>query len=147
LKEIKGNFWSVAHEYELILITTNGIVKQDGTLVMGAGMAKQAADRFTFLPKLFGFGVKRSGNIPLFVNLKEYNFLIGSFPTKNHFKDDSDINLIKQSAANILSQVNTRGINKILTTRPGCGLGRLNWTDVKTVLKDVGWDDRFTIIS
>jgi hypothetical protein len=47
VKELFGNLW----EFDgIIVITTNGFVKRDGTCVMGRGCAKQATIKLPGLP-------------------------------------------------------------------------------------------------
>ena len=43
MKELIQDIWEVKCDF--LCITTNGIVKKDGRLVMGAGIAKEARDR------------------------------------------------------------------------------------------------------
>ena len=40
------NIWEVYQETDKFLFTSNGIVKQDGSIVMGAGIAREVRDRF-----------------------------------------------------------------------------------------------------
>ena len=41
-----GDMWDVYNEADLFLVTSNSFVKKDERLVMGAGIAKEALDRF-----------------------------------------------------------------------------------------------------
>ncbi|MEK6860596.1 MAG: hypothetical protein AABY07_01375 [Nanoarchaeota archaeon] len=43
---VKGNMWDELGKAELILVTANSNIKKNGALVMGAGAAKEARDRF-----------------------------------------------------------------------------------------------------
>ena len=42
MKEVKGNIFNYIGIADAICVTTNGIVKKDGSLVMGAGIAKDS---------------------------------------------------------------------------------------------------------
>jgi hypothetical protein len=78
--EQRGDIFSQA-DADAICFTSNGIVKSNGELVMGAGIAKQFRERWPELPKFFGNWVKKYGNHVGFWH--DANFLaIISFPTK-----------------------------------------------------------------
>jgi len=95
--EEPGDLWDLHYQGHWIAITTNGIVKSDGRAVMGAGLAKQAADRFPDLPRVLGTHLRTCGNTPMaFPTMR-----IVTFPTKHHFRDASDIGLILDSLRHI----------------------------------------------
>ena len=53
-----------------------------------------------------------------------------TLPTKNHFKDKSDINLIKAGLKQLYDFINHHdecAFDKIYCPLLGCGLGGLNW--------------------
>jgi hypothetical protein len=135
---------------DAICFTSNGIVKNNGELVMGAGVAKSFATKWKGLPAYFGEKVKNNGNVVHV--LSPTKWLIGklsivSFPTKHHWKDDSDINLIIQSAKQLVVLAAAHNWKIIYLPRPGSGLGGLNWErDVRPAIKDI-LDDRFIIAS
>lgn len=141
MKEIIGNLF----DYSVIVIPTNGIVKADRRLVMGAGVAKEANDKFKDLDLILGKKVKERGNT---VHVLDYEFstTIFSFPTKHHYKDNSDINLIEQSTKRLLTKVNYLEFNQIYLPKVGCGLGNLDWNEVKPLLERY-LDDRFIVVS
>lgn len=141
MKEIVGNIFDV--ECDAICVTTNSIVKANGELVMGAGLAKQFADRYTSLPNDLGVCVYRNGN---HVYGFQYSKTVISFPTKHHWKDPSDLVLIAQSARELVQCADDNNLQKIVLPRPGCGLGQLTWAQVKPVLEPI-LDDRFYIIT
>jgi len=69
-----------------------------------------------------------------------------SFPTKNHWKENSDLALIKQSAAELLGLATKQGWTSVVVPRPGCGLGNLDWDRTVRPLLVSLWDDRFFVI-
>ena len=73
------------------------------------------------------------------------NFILISFPTKDHFKDRSDINLIIQSSYELVELINNLDIKKCYLPPVGCGAGGLNWNDVKSELEKI-LDNRFIIV-
>lgn len=145
MKEIKGDILNEMFNYDFVCVTTNGILRNNGYNVMGAGVAKAFRDKFRGIDKLVGQKIREKGNI---VNcIMEINgCTVLTFPTKHHWKDKSDIKLIKQSAVQLMRYLNISDKN-VLLPRPGCSNGGLNWErDVRPVLEEI-LDDRVTIIS
>lgn len=140
---VNKNIFTSPGEYDAIAVTTNGIVKSNGNLVMGAGIAKQFAIRYPELPSILGKKVKHYGNIPFLVKTKGVSIL--SFPTKNHYSEKSDLDLIIKSAKKIKILADKFFWTKIAIPAPGVGLGGLSWKlDVHPALKEI-LDDRFII--
>ena len=128
---------------EAMTVTTNGMIKKDGTAVMGRGIAKSVNDRYGVSLKLAEH-IKKHGNTPC--DLGIYNgYHILSFPTKNDWRDNSDIELIKQSAKHIVKIANDLCLERIYITKPGCANGHLDWeNEVKPALIEI-FDDRFVV--
>jgi len=140
MREIKGDLWD---HHGLIGVTTNGVIKSNGELVMGKGIALQAAQLYPNLPKLLGDAVAIHGNKLLYV--KAYDIV--SFPTKNHWRDKSDIDLILQSSIELYTLLKQLSFPDYFMTRPGCGNGGLNWrTEVKPVI-ELLFPDNVTIVN
>ena len=137
------DFWSICEDYDALLVTTNEFVKKDSRLAMGAGIAKQFADRYPTVPKTLGDWVNNVGNLPCCIHGSNRSII--SMPTKTHFKLDSNMDLIQISAYGVLDIVEKWGFERILSTAPGCGMGNLKWADVFAKLSEI-WDDRFTVI-
>lgn len=149
MKEQKGNIWNLAKEDDWICVTTNGFVKNNGTCVMGRGIAAQAANKFPNLPLELGSRIKESGNkVFLFPNHH-----IISFPVKHNWWEVADLTLIKESCLQ-LKRLEEEGLGNgnIFIPRPGCGNGKLNWFVVKPILEeifqpDLLGEDKFIIVS
>jgi len=92
---LNGNLFNI--DCNAICIPTNGYVTSSGSLVMGAGVARQAADRWPALPELLGQRVYQLGNAVHLITTKgpryqfedsaflgtgETPYHIVSFPTK-----------------------------------------------------------------
>jgi O-acetyl-ADP-ribose deacetylase (regulator of RNase III) len=140
MREGVGDLWKYPAHYRAFL--TNGIVTKDGLLVMGAGVALQAKQRFPGLPAALGRLVKLHGNRPF---VMEAECLI-SFPTKHNWREKSDIELIRRSAVKVVGLVDRMRARSVAMPRPGCGLGNLDWDDVKKVLSPI-LDDRFVVLT
>lgn len=131
---------------DAVCITTNGIIKNDGKAVMGAGIAKQANIVYKLDAEL-ATHLQNSGNVPYVFNKKGHNGgCLISFPTKYNWKDKSDIHLIERSAQLLAELCDRRKIRYCYLTPPGCGCGGLDWeTEVKPVIEKY-LDDRFTVV-
>jgi len=140
--EIKGDIWSFWQSRQWVAITTNGIVKKDGTAVMGKGIALQAAQRFPDLPKQLALKIKSMGNC-VFI-FPEYR--VATFPTKTDWKNNSDLLLIGDSCRQLRQLLFIHSIEKIFLPRPGCENGGLLWKDVKPVLESILIEDRFVVV-
>jgi hypothetical protein len=140
--EIKGNIFDF--KGDAICITTNGIVKKNGDAVMGAEVALQAKKLHPSLPQILGNKLKSGNKVHLLTQSSDY--YIVSFPTKDHWKDKSHINLIKNSILELVHISNDMNWNRVCVPRPGCFNGQLNWEkDVKKYM--IHLDDRFYVIS
>jgi hypothetical protein len=136
MKIIKGDIWKFHEEGAYIGIPTNGIIKNNGNLVMGRGLALQASEHFPELPVSFGKHVKTNGNTVCILE----NLRIFSFPTKNNWVESSDLFLIEQSAQTLsdyfagdMFEFGLK-IPEIYLPKVGCGLGELNWKQVEPIL-------------
>jgi O-acetyl-ADP-ribose deacetylase (regulator of RNase III) len=138
--EINADLWET--EADARCVTTNGVVKSGGRLVMGAGVAKQARDRYPGIDKRLGDLVKLFGNTPHYLP----DIGVMSFPTKHNWRDESDPALIAASAKAAVLLANAHGLKRIVLTRPGCGLGRLDWREVRELLLPI-LDDRFIVVN
>lgn len=143
--EIKGDIFDYIGDADVVCVTTNGIVKTNGELVMGAGVAKAFANRYKNMPKILGKKVKDHGNI-VFQGGEDNGTLLLSFPTKNNFKDKADIKLIIKSAERLRRFADKRNWQKIIIPSPGTGLGGLNKNTVYDALNKI-FDNRFYIIT
>ena len=138
-------------DYESIVIPVNGCLKADGTLVMGAGVALEAAKRFPLLPFMLGCYVKQDGN-HVYVNYvcepeDDPYYLLISFPTKHHWKNPSDLALIERSAKELAKLIDNDSVNPpVYLPRVGAGLGKLDWGSIKPIL-DKYLDDRFIVLT
>lgn len=143
-----GNIWD--YPADVICIPTCGVLDSSGNLVMGAGVALQAKTIHYQLPQIFGDHVSKYGNTPTYTRVSTTQpKVIVSFPTKYHWKDPSNINLIENSARCIQAHFSIHS-SKIVPPRivlppVGCGLGGLKWKDVYEVINPI-LDDKFLVL-
>jgi hypothetical protein len=147
--------YDILSRCDAICFTSNGVVKKDGSLVMGAGVAKVFRDRFIGLDKRAGDAVREYGNVcrcvcrlPCLVcdGCILEGIDIVAFPTKHHWRDPSDIALIIKSAYELMQLVESNNWKLVALPRPGCSNGGLQWSEVKKVLDPI-LDDRVLIVS
>lgn len=151
-KVMKVNVFDVIGKADAICVTTNGVVKSNHELVMGAGIAKQFAEMFPNMPSILGRKVKQHGNYVYHVSTLEVGDAnntthVLSFPTKHNYKDKSDIELIKRSAIRLVKWANANSVvnkHSIYIPSPGTGLGGLSKDEVYSVLNNI-FDERFVI--
>lgn len=154
--EITGDIWT--QECDAICITTNMVLRKNGQLVMGAGLALQAKNRFPKLPWDFGayYGLydqfKHNSHESQFaychaVEIGKGHPDIVAFPTKYHWRDPSDLTLIRKSAADLVALTKEMGYGKVVLPRPGTGLGRLDWNRVREIIEPYLKDNIFHIIT
>ena len=130
-----GNMWDVFDSVDYFLVTTNSTLKSDGSLVMGAGIAKQARDKFPGLAEGLGKMVAAAASDGGF-----YGVLLGAgkvcaFQTKRHFKDPSNEALIAASVTE-LRNIATQLPNKTFALNyPGIGHGGLYRAQVRPLLE------------
>ncbi len=137
LTEETGDLVEFWRRGNAIGITTNGFVKNNGECVMGRGIALSINKAIPGFARELGDRITLYGNVPFW--FEEHR--IWTFPVKHHWRQEADIELIKESAGCIV------GMNRLFWQidyldfpRPGCGNGRLSWTNVKKEIKPIFTD-------
>lgn len=157
MKEITydGNIFILPdpHERDACIVTTNGCRKKDGSAVMGAGIARYVRDTFKGKDRELGSLIGIRGNhvhnlgwchIP-YQDGRFGIFLLYSFPTKDDWKNDSRLELIRQSCREMKEQADRNLLHEIFMPCPGCSNGKLDyWHTVRPILEEE-LDDRFTV--
>jgi len=138
IQVVKGNFLSASRG--LLLATGNGMVRGDGTLVMGAGSAKALAQSYPHLPRVFG---RMARSKPRIGGWHLYGLLtldvvpglsVGLFQTKGDWRDPANIALIKFSAAGLAAELE-KNPQEVHMAFPGVGLGGLEEEEVLEALE------------
>lgn len=150
-----GNLFLLPDGPQAAVVTTNGIVRKDGDAVMGAGIAKYARDHFPGIAQALGLLLKKYGNHAYFMgswtdqarsmaNLSPGVF-VATMPTKHDWRDDSDVNLIRRSAKELVAVADRNNLTKLYLPAPGCTNGRLDYlAQVRPVLARE-LDERFVV--
>lgn len=105
--------------------------------VMGAGLAKEFKKRY---PNNFSyyksFCDKNSFHIGDLLHFCEKNVTIINFPTKRHWKDSSKFTDIEIGVKKMVELIGELKLSSIAIPKLGCGLGGLNWGEVKPMLQN-----------
>lgn len=109
--------------------------------VMGAGVAKPIKERYPENFKAYRYaclsGRFRPGDALAYV---ENGQLIFNLATQYDLGPDAKLINIEKSVKDMLRRIEIQpesGIKKVKTVRLGCGIGGLNWDDVRAVLEDI----------
>jgi hypothetical protein len=149
--EVARDFWLEAESAQVLVCTINTVTRRDGQLVMGAGIAKDFAGHFPWLPDCWGIrtkGIQNNRTYP-FVEMREpWNqdpHIVG-IHTKFNWKDRSPFKLVERSVKQLFIIAEALNWHSILMTRPGCGHGGLHWEKQVKPLCETVLEDRFTIV-
>ena len=126
MKIVTGDIWE--YPADVVCIPTNGFIKRNGTAVMGRGVARQARQKFTGLEFTVGDHIKHFGNVVGYIDWFDHWFLV--FPTKHHWSEPSDLDLIEASARQLRDLALADPTTIFVLPRPGCGNGGLDWEEV-----------------
>lgn len=149
--EQRGDLWSAKFpDGSWIVVPTNGVVKANKHAVMGAGVAKRAAQLMPDAPRVLGQKIATHGNVTHL--LGEFTVdgarrAMIAFPTKNHFSQMSELALIRLSAERLSDLVLRYMPPLVVLPRVGTGLGGLGWSVVKPVLDDVLRDGIYVVVT
>lgn len=130
MKIVKDDIWDFLNRGYCVVVTTNGYVNKTGEAVMGKGIAYQANKLFKGLAFALGKLLRDKGNHVYYFERQK----LVTFPTKNNWKDKSDIKLIEQSCRELVSLLKTFSQIKVAMPKPGCGNGKLNWEEVAPMI-------------
>jgi hypothetical protein len=147
--EVDGDIWAY-EPAEYICIPTNGQRRMDGSAIMGAGLARAAAEECPGLAAHLGKMLKYHGNHVINLGLwklkttsREVNLI--AFPTKGDWRHDSTPILVERSAKELAEDFADSGI--IALPRVGTGNGGLAWSVVKPLLEAALTGDSFVVVN
>jgi O-acetyl-ADP-ribose deacetylase (regulator of RNase III) len=131
IEYVKGNLFEA--EAEALVNTVNTVG------VMGKGVALQFSRQFPEIVPAYKTACKdetldigRVQVVPLALigGIGGPKYVI-NFPTKKHWKGDSKIEYVEAGLRSLRSEVERLRIRSIAIPPLGCGLGGLNWTEVR----------------
>jgi hypothetical protein len=167
MQEITGDLWQPStwkpkldlNEFDRVwlCITTNGAIKKNGAAVMGAGLAKDAKQKFPNIDSILGERIAYGGNcVHRLKRIERTNkgtcIDVYSFPTKHHWRERSDLALVKSSASKLVQiyheALDRKENNLVVMPRPGCGNGKLDWhSQVKPAIEPILKEPNLVVIS
>lgn len=133
----KGNMWSVFGRTDIFMITTNPIIKKDGSVVMGRGIALQVKEAFPTLPYDFAEALYREeyrniGEIGNYDNQDIWWFMV-----KDHWANKASLNIIDKSVDQLKYGFGWIKPARVDLNFPGIGNGGLNREEVLPYLYEL----------
>lgn len=129
VEEVKlrqGNMFSYRHEYDVLLVTTNAMVRKDGALVMGRGAALTATQYWPNLPFHLGRAIQIRPEYGVVVPGGIISGLrIGAFQVKHHWRDEANPDLIMDATLKLKTIAMAFPDAKFALNFPGIGNGKL----------------------
>lgn len=126
MRIVRGDLWEYHRRGAWAVIPTNTTVRANGTAVMGAGLAKQAVERFPELAQRYGQALvtrsEREREQPAY--FFEERLIL--FPTKRDWKQPSCLKLVKCNLELLAHHV-AGWESSLAVPLLGCGLGGLDW--------------------
>ena len=106
--------------------------------VMGKGLAlafkKKFPDNFAAYRRACDSGELQQGKVFLFDRGERSPRWIVNFPTKRHWRDASRIDDIHRGLGDLIKEIEARGIDSLAMPALGCGLGGLDWKNVRPLI-------------
>ncbi|WP_291722272.1 macro domain-containing protein [Bernardetia sp.] len=108
--------------------------------VMGKGLALQFKQKFPYNYKVYKEACQNKtidvGKLLLVdeSSLERKKFII-NFPTKKHWRSASKIEYVEEGLKDLVKIINENNFGSIAIPALGCGLGGLDWEDVKLLLE------------
>ena len=96
MKIINKDIFEDYDSLDFLCITTNSILNKQKHLIMGAGIAKQAATFDKDMSRFFGWFIDKSNLNGKFYGLIYYKKFI-AFQTKLHWRDNSPMSVVESS--------------------------------------------------
>jgi len=124
---------------DVLLVTTNAVVRNDGRLVMGRGAARTAVLKYPKCDLVFGSMVRDFGpNYGVLYYAPKPDLRLGIFQVKQHWADKADLHLIQRSVDVLRSTCTNLWKNRSVRLNfPGIGNGRLTEEQVLPLLRDL----------
>ena len=137
MKLAAGDMWSAWSSVDLFLITTNSTVRRDGALVMGRGIAKEAATRWPRLPYSLGNRISSLGTDKYGIIVSAFwpKTKIGAFQVKVYWGDPADLDLILFSTKKLIHWCGLHPSAAVALNFPGIGNGRQDPANVLPIIR------------
>jgi hypothetical protein len=151
-----GDIWSFLPTHYVVITTNQGWKERSGgaVAVMGKGLAKDAADRYPELPKLYGEWCRSGKHDELYWYEKAPLILFPVKPLNRSWPEMSwrgraSLDLIRASCGRLAREARSGpfGARPVALPLVGCGAGALEAAEVRPIL-DVffGGDGNFVLV-
>lgn len=151
MRTARGDIWLA--RADALVITTNAMRRRDGAAVMGAGIARQAAERYPGIDRRLGEQLREQGARTELLHRAgqepwpaETRALV-ALPTKRDWRDPSDLGLIESGVRELAELADREGCRSVALPQPGCGLGGLDWEREARPRCERLLDERFRVIA
>ena len=118
--------WELHEDGFWVLVPTNTCRKKNGSAVMGAGLARDAALRFPGLAARYGLALE-AGQDRLAV--PKHRLLLG--PTKDDWRQPAKIDLVAELLDGVARWCQSHPGEAVAVPSPGCGNGGLPYPEVR----------------
>jgi len=140
MRVIKEDLWS--DPKAKVIVTTNGALRKNGSLVMGRGAALQAAQKFPGIDLVCGKAIKdnatmkddRGNFLYGFLPIPEVHGIYGIFQVKAHWSDPASLMMIQASTVKLVAHTMDHPDVTFRMNFPGIGNGRLRREQVEPLL-------------
>jgi hypothetical protein len=126
--------WELPNVY---LFTGNGIIKNNGGIVMGRGAALQVRNRYLGVDKAFGSLIAANPTAYVLMHKLVAKQYIGWFKVKNHWQQPADLKLIEKATGILSIIAKDYPIHTYHMNFPGVGNGRLNDAQVMPIIESL----------
>ena len=103
--------------------------------IMGKGLAKQFKEKYPHNFNVYSLVCRASeiqmGEMFVVCDMKT----IINFPTKDHWRNGAKIDWIKEGLKDLKYTIKSLNIPSVALPKIGCGLGGLDWRDVKPLIE------------
>jgi hypothetical protein len=134
MKQRIGNMWDSKND--VILVTTNSVLNCQQELVMGAGSAFQARQKYPQIARLLGAEIKRRNTDQrcTYGTIIFEEFPVGAFQTKGHYRYGSTLQYIEISTSSLCEWCRENPLKTVSLPFPGVGLGGLTLESVYPII-------------
>lgn len=103
--------------------------------VMGAGLAKEFRMKYPHMYREYLSLCYGGRMMPGFVKyVEDTDKIIVLFPTKRHWRETSEFRYVEDGLEHFCRTYAVHGIQSVAFPKLGCGLGGLDWDDVRLVM-------------
>lgn len=133
----------VSADKDIFALEVDALVNPVNTVgIMGAGLAAQFKKRYPGNYDAYRRACKRGdlrvGSMFVFdLGMLSQPRYIVNFPTKAHWRDASQMAYIKNGLADLRRTVESYRIQSLALPMIGCGLGGLDWNDVRPMIVSI----------